>query len=75
MKTTSLTLSGDNESSCAHLISDDPTLLTTTLIMTPIQVTIHYPEHLTESVRQRKINAIYDILKPLDMSDNTVVHN
>ena len=35
-----------------------------TITKSGIQVTIHLPEKVTESVKQLKINKIYDILKP-----------
>ena len=30
----------------------------------PIKVTIHIPENVSPDVRQRKINRLYDLLKP-----------
>ncbi len=30
----------------------------------PIKVTVHIPENVSPDVRQRKINRLYDLLKP-----------
>ena len=30
----------------------------------PIKVTIHVPENVSSAVKQRKINRLYDLLKP-----------
>jgi hypothetical protein len=63
VKTTNFTSIGGSDIRCASLlITDEQAHLSTN----SINVTIHYPDSVSDSVRQRKINAIYDILKPID---------
>jgi len=36
----------------------------------PIKVTVHIPENVSPDVRQRKINRLYDLLKPPEDETN-----
>ena len=36
----------------------------------PIKVTIHIPENVSPDVRQRKINRLYDLLKPTEVDSS-----
>ena len=40
---------------------------------TEVKVTIHTPDKISESVKQQKINRLYDILKPKNEDKNKSV--
>ena len=35
-----------------------------------VRVTIHIPDNVSESIKQQKINRLYDILKPKEFLEN-----
>ena len=40
---------------------------------TEVKVTIHTPDKISESIKQQKINRLYDILKPKNEDKNKSV--
>lgn len=57
----------EHGSATAILLKGDNKYLSGIKVSNEIKVTIHLPENVHETIRQQKINRIYDILNPKNL--------